>query len=323
MAPSTIRTYQAAWRSYLGFVLQNGLVALPLSTSTLELFVVRVSSRLRFSTIKVYLAALKFISTFYGLDSSIVFTQQLYYLLRGIRRAQAVFLPPRPPRTPISLAHLRALFRHVDLASTFDAPCFRAAFTLAFFGLLRVSEFTCPSSLSFDPSLHLSASDIRFSHSPSLLHVHIKQSKTDPFRQGCTIRVARTGGPFCPFQAMVTFLQVRPSQHGPLFILSNGSFLTRADIQRVLAATFPDSSPGSLGSHSFRIGGASMLCSLGVPDATVQLLGRWSSDAFRRYLRVSDQFLTLLHRRASTNEASFARIWQPQDGNSVPSKRKK
>lgn len=275
---------------------------------------------MRYSTIKAYLTALKFYNTIYGFNSEGCFSDQLHYILRGIRRTQAVSLPPRPRRIPITTAHLRLLFQFVtDAFSPTDALCYRAAFSLAFFGLLRVSEFTCPTSHTFDPRVHLSLRDIRFTTSPPMVHVYIKQSKTDPFRQGCVVRVARTGNILCPFDALQAFCRSRPRGTGPLFTFRDGSFLTRADIHTVLSHTFPFIQPASMGTHSFRIGGASMLCSLGVPDSTVQILGRWSSDAFRRYLRVSDQYLSDLHSRAARQGSSFSRIWHADFGHSQAS----
>ena len=109
----------------------------------------------------------------------------------------------------------------------------------------------------------------------------------------------------------------RHARHGPIFILSDGSFLTRAHIQTALARTFPFAVPGSMGTHSFRIGGASMLCSLGIPDATVQIMGRWSSNAFRRYMHISDQFLSRVHRSGASRSTSFTHIWQPSSGSSM------
>ena len=319
LSHSTWRTYSAAWSSFYTFTLQCGLASLPLSDTVVQLYVTQAASRLRYRTIKVYLAALKFINTYHGFDSSHVWTDQLHYLLRGIRRMQALTFPPTTPRIPITPAHLRLLLQYVrDAHSPADAACFRAAFTLAFFGLLRVSEFTCPGPRLFDAGQHLSTLDIRFSNNPRMMHVRIKVSKTDPFRLGCTIRVASTGNSLCPVNAMRAYLRVRPPILGPLFLFQDGSYLTRSRMQAVLAQTFPFATPGSMGTHSFRIGGASMLCSLGVPDATVQLLGRWSSDAFRRYLHVSDQFLTLIHQRASSCPMSFARIWHPSSGTSKP-----
>ena len=311
VAPSTWKVYHAAWSSFLTFASQCGFRPFPLAPSTLEWYVVGSAARLRYSTLKVYVAALKFINTFLGWNSSQVSSDRLYYIMRGIRRTQSLTLPPRPRRTPIALAHLRQLFAHVDLTRTYiDARCFRAAFTLAFFGLLRVSEFTCPAAGVFDPTNHLCITDIVLSRDPVLLHVRIKASKTDPFRTGCSIRVARTDNIFCPVTAMFSYLRVRLPRQGPLFILENGSFLTRADVRAVLALVFPSSSSGNINTHSFRIGGASMLASLGVPDATIQLLGRWSSNAFRRYIHVSDQFLASAHIAASRHGAHFSRIWQ-------------
>ena len=152
-----------------------------------------------------------------------------------------------------------------------------------------------------------------------LLHVRIKQSKTDPFRQGCVIRVASTGNAFCPVAAVVAYIQAHPWRSGPLFVLSDGSFLTRAHIQVVLRDNFPFARPETIGTHSFRIGGgATVLCCLGVPAFTIQILGRWSSGAFRRYLRISDEFLADVHHRAARHRTTFSRIWIADAGFSVP-----
>ena len=65
-----------------------------------------------------------------------------------------------------------------------------AAFTLAFFGFLRVSEFTYSNAQSF-----LAVNDIAFIPSittPDSIQVHIKQSKTDPFRRGTTLAIAKS-----------------------------------------------------------------------------------------------------------------------------------
>ena len=38
-------------------------------------------------------------------------------------------------------------------------------------------------------------------------------------------------------------------------------------------------------SHSFRIGAATWLASKGVLDEAIKHMGRWSSNAFKRYIR--------------------------------------
>ena len=69
-----------------------------------------------------------------------------------------------------------------------------AVAAMCFFGFLRVGEVVVPSDLAFDPSIHLSATDISVdSHlSPTYVAVNIKVSKTDPFRRGVTIYLGRT-----------------------------------------------------------------------------------------------------------------------------------
>ena len=57
---------------------------------------------------------------------------------------------------------------------------------LAFFGFLHCNEFTVPAQRSYDPSVHLSYSDIAVDDcdNPSIIVVDIKKSKTDSFRRG-------------------------------------------------------------------------------------------------------------------------------------------
>ena len=69
-----------------------------------------------------------------------------------------------------------------------------AACCMAFFGLLHSSKFTIPSQHHYDSEVHLSLSDITLDrrHLSTMICIHIKQSKTDPFRQGTHIYLSRT-----------------------------------------------------------------------------------------------------------------------------------
>jgi len=44
--------------------------------------------------------------------------------------------------------------------------------------------------------------------------------------------------------------------------------------------------------HSFRIGAASSAASAGVEDHVIQILGRWSSDCYTRYIRTCPSTLS-------------------------------
>jgi hypothetical protein len=99
-----------------------------------------------------------------------------------------------------------------------------AALQLAFFGMLRVSEYTAQSSTSWDVERALSPRDVAVGWSSRVVSVTIKVSKKDPFRIGATIKVCETGSQLCPFSALVRYLQIRGASEGHLFIFESGEF---------------------------------------------------------------------------------------------------
>ena len=75
-----------------------------------------------------------------------------------------------------------------------------AACCLCFFGFLRSGEVTVPSLKEYDSEGHLSVGDVALDsqRDPSVVRVHIKQSKTDPFRRGVFIYLGKTENDLCP-----------------------------------------------------------------------------------------------------------------------------
>ena len=68
-----------------------------------------------------------------------------------------------------------------------------------------------PDDRSFDSSVHPTRDDIAVdnTHSPSIMRVSIKQSKTDPFPRGVNLFMGRTSTELCPVSAMLNYLVVR------------------------------------------------------------------------------------------------------------------
>ena len=165
-----------------------------------------------------------------------------------------------------------------------------AAACTGFFDFLRTGEFTVSSTRDYDSGVHLNWSDLAIDdhRSPSLIRLHIKQSKTDPFRQGVEIFLGKTNSAVCPVQAMVQYIGVRRPGPGPLFILESGAPLTRsflvAKLQAALKGLGMDQS--LYNGHSFRIGAATTAAQQGVEDSLIQILGRWRSDAYKTYIKL-------------------------------------
>ena len=234
-------------------------------------------------TMKVYLAAITYFSRLVGFNIATSSMHRLHFLLRGIRRSQGGRMT-KPPRTPITFAHLHALSAYVAGHYSFqDASMLWAAFTAAFFGLLRSSEFTAPSETTLIQSTLLFR-HIGFTSSFTEATLFLPLSKTDPFGTGATVHLFARTAACCPVLVLRRYVPFHPSPAGPLFMFQDGGFLTRSHVAAVLAIAFPNQP--NLNTHSFRIGGASALAAAGVPEYIIQSLGRWSSDSFLRYIRL-------------------------------------
>ena len=166
-----------------------------------------------------------------------------------------------------------------------------AACCIAFFGFLRCSEFTVPSTHDYDPSVHLSPEDLTIDSrdSPSVLQVHIKQSKANPFCKGVRLVLGKTDADVCPLKAILPYMVIRGNTPGPFFLMADRQLLTRqvfhnhsSNFLRQLGLPAAD-----YNTHSFRIGAATTAKEVGISDTHIQMLGRWRSSAYQQYIRTS------------------------------------
>ena len=151
--------------------------------------------------------------------------------MRGICNKKCK-ITPQKTRLPITMEIMERI-KAVLSKTPKDYQCIMlwAVCCTAFFGLLRVSKFTVPSLRQYDPDIHLSLADITLDNrqAPEIVRLHIKQSKTDPFRNGADIYLGRTHHNVCPVEAILPYLAIRGKQPGPLFVLADNTMLTRAN----------------------------------------------------------------------------------------------
>ena len=131
---------------------------------------------------------------------------RLEQVLRGIKLTQAKGGMEKKVRLPISIEVLDKM-RGVWLTKgTQDAKMLWAAAALCFFGFLRSGELTVPSEGGYIEGAHLSFQDISVDSltNPQVLQVHLKASKTDPFRIGVDVFVGRTNCKLRPVAAVLS-----------------------------------------------------------------------------------------------------------------------
>ena len=226
---------------------------------------------------------------------------KLTYVLKGIKSSQSKDPASKPktrlPITPKILQELQLAFHN----PSFDNVMLWAASLTCFFGFLRSGEITVPSPSCFDPAAHLCLADISVNDAqqPSIIRLHLKASKTDPFRQGVDVHVGRTGSALCPVAALLNYLAIRGTNPGLLFHYQDGTLLTKckftSSFRKALSSRGIDSS--LYAGHSFRIGAATTASLNGVEDSMIQTLGRWKSSAYITYVRTPSQLLAAVSKR--------------------------
>jgi len=200
MAPGTWQAYSRSIENF-GFFRNNlKLVAeWPVPTDQVALWVASLSLQNRApSTINLHLSALAFAHKMNSwADPCEHFI--IKKLREGCKRTNGR-VDGRLPITPLILSKLIEKLPCV-CSSGYEALVFKAAFLIAFFGFLRVSEFTVASKSTTDTSRVLTVDDVRLLQSGMVMTLRF--SKTDQLGCGSRIQIERASvQAMCPVSSM-------------------------------------------------------------------------------------------------------------------------
>ncbi len=302
LASSTKKSYESSQRRYLHFCKSHQVNPLPLSEHILCHFAANLAQEgLKHQSIKAYLAGIRNLQITQGLpDPNSVLMPRLHLVLKGIKRHQAESTNNcKRTRLPITLLILKQLQDYWSANVSFsEAVLLWAASCICFFGFFRSGEICIPSRASFNSNIHLTPSDIAVDNKsrPTMVQIHLKQSKTDQFHEGADIVIGATGQSVCPVAALLQYLTIRGSDPGPLFCSPGGQPLIRSSfvgsVQSALVKLGYD--PTLYAGHSFRIGAATTAASVGVSDAIIMSMGRWNSMAYAVYVHTPREVLAAI-----------------------------
>ncbi|XP_058652489.1 uncharacterized protein LOC131552610, partial [Onychostoma macrolepis] len=301
VSPRTLQSYLTAWKCFKTFHSAYNLLFPDFSLLSITSFIshLNINKNLQIGSIKGYLSGVQFFhKLIYGSPSPQIANPQTSLLIKGIQKTH----PTRPDtRQPITLrilteciSTLRRGYHSIHTARTLDAM-----FILAFFGFLRCSELAITSS--FNPIIHPTISDLAVLDDETISYF-IKQSKTDQSKKGHFIYIFNLQSPILPYQALLAFLQLRKSQSklpsDPLFTDNSNRPVTRFWFQKHLKSVLllSGTPATNFSSHSFRIGAATTAAHKGLSQQQIQALGRWSSEAFKSYIRSDRSHIKEAHR---------------------------
>ena len=292
---NTKHTYSAAQRRYKNFCEKYSIDNI--NEDALLMYVAYLKEQgLKVSSIKVYLAAVRsyYVEKGYGniLDG--------YLRLKQAIKALEINAEPPKVKLPVTLELLDRI-RSV-VTQDYEGNLFLAAICLGFYGCLRCSEFTV--NTEFSSAKHLCRDDIVFLNVDgiSVVRAHIKRSKTDHYNKGFFVYLPCMCPHACAHCSMHNYLAVAEmaSQPGtPLFRHENMQILTKGVFVKQMHTCI-----SRLGipvqhysGHSLRTGLATTAAAAGLSDWEIKMLGRWSSDAYRRYIRIAPTYMVSLTRK--------------------------
>ena len=187
----------------------------------------------------------------------------------------------RPPtrKKPLSTDQVRSLLTRLEGGSVADLQL-AALLALGFFGFLH-----------WDDLHHLSVDSLNFG--VSHVAIFLRKRKSDQFREGSWVFIARSSTPPCPVAVVEKFLRigghrkgsklfrrVRSTKQGVCLRDQPMSYSRAKELlKKELTRKGLDSS--LFGIHSLRSGGASAAAALGVPDRLFQRHGGWRSEKAR------------------------------------------
>ena len=205
-------------------------------------------------------------------------------------------------RHTISRRHYRLPFRKREMRLLLEATSrcaftehvqymFKAAILCAYFGCLRVSEYTLTK---FNTDTFLRRKDVKFivDNQGKLSRIKLRLRRTKTTQFGSIIYVdifSAADKRYCPVHALFRYNQYFNQTHdmdSPFFHTSSQPLTNRkfgSLLKTVVEYAGLDSKRYS--SHSLRAGGATVAADSGAPSWVVQRLGRWKSDCYKIYIR--------------------------------------
>ena len=193
-----------------------------------------------------------------------------------------------------------------------DVLNWRAALSTGFCALLRGAEFALQDKQEWDPALCLSRADVSFFREHGVLHarLYMRPAKSEKHLRGKTVPIVLVegGSLLDPVRALYALVRGDPVPQAerattPLFrwgeargaTATERAFTVRHVRNMVRALMRAVGEDGAMfGAHSLRIGGATAALAAGIDPSLIRLMGRWSSDVYLIYCRMSRQAATKL-----------------------------
>jgi hypothetical protein len=278
---STRDKYARAWLRYVDTCALNDIPTAPVSTLSMLTFIgAEFEKKSAFNSLDLYISGILFMAKENDIEVNFD-SQKVNQCRKGYRNCAPNPTSQEPVRLN-TLRHFGRLILKENLLgiSEYNRRMVWISFLFAFFGLMRVSEYT-------EKLLRIHIQD-----DGSNLRVKLTSTKNSQNRESFVLLANIPDTFLCPVDNFRKWVRIRdrlfPASMS-LFRYDNGKVFSHHEVNDYIKILAKRLELTGLTSHSFRIGGASEAARAGVNAKVIQIMGRWQSDCFLRYIRPEDK----------------------------------
>ena len=274
---STIKGYATGARDYISFCLKFSLPLTP-TPQTLACYIAYTSKYIA-SGPKYLMGTRHFLKEIYPEFDANPAHPLVQSTIRGSKKIRA---DPIRRKQPLRLSHLEAFVHVAYTTHAYDDLLFATIISCCFYGCHRLGELVWNNDRDqWDWRKVIKRASLSFPN--NRMQYHLPYHKGDPFYHGTDVLFTHHDSAN-PIALMRDYITHRDHLHGAcpaLFICANGSVPTRSWFDRKFFLLLDR----DFGGHSPRVGAATYYASLGLSESVIQALGRWSSQAWKIYIR--------------------------------------
>ena len=313
--------YKSAFRQYVRFCTLFGVAPLPVTEEKALYWLAHRTTEVQGPSANTNYFVLKKLALFHGHPIDDTNWQRLKAARKTLKDVFGANTPDK--RLPITFELLGTMYKYFNMLNYNDLVLY-TVMVCAATGLMRTSEI-CAANKKVKATKDTRASVAALWNRQLTPHLdpttnlithyscRVQATKNEKGRMAVDIVWAKGKWPVSPCELMTQYLHARMNASkintnlsmaptAPLFQLQDGTIVTTNDLKERLTEVIGhlqlDMQRYTV--YSFRIGGATSLARRGVDHRMIQIAGRWRSDAYRLYIRMSIKSMAV-------NQAEFLR----------------
>ena len=294
---STRKIYYSVWRTFNEFYIKLDQKPKTWEDRLILFIGFLVETKKKASTIRSYISAIKAV-----LEEDNYDLNPNKYLISSLTKTCSYKNCQVRTRLSISKKLLELILeqttQHLEIDSNqvYLSILYKALFSAAYYGLLRVAELTTGSHPIMAKDVQLADNKRKILFILRMSKTHWKDKKPQYIKismvSNSSTNPLWSGKRFCPYDLINQYLKVRGGRRPncvtePFFIFQDKTPVTPSHMRKTLHLMLSQIGlePENYGTHSFRIGHCVDLLKLSVSIKCIKFLGRWWSNAVFEYLK--------------------------------------